>query len=187
MGNFGTKPKPKADTNVPKRPSGNIHCTLSPSPSPTHTQPPIHAACPLPVCSVELYMSVSLSLYLSLYLSFLCVCVCAVSYYIRALVTCHLPLGRRVGGAVKASVLKGPVSVLSTWESSIQLDTSITSFWGNGCCPWLSVFLATTSLAAPALCPWVHESVSDTNCDDLSTPIAPTASISCGIRLLLGP
>lgn len=124
------------------------------------------------------YVCVCVSVSLSVPLLLVCVCVCAVSYYIRALVTCHLPLGRRVGGAVKASVPKGPVSVLSTWESSIQLDTSITSFWGNGCCPWLSVFLATSSLGAPALCPWVHESVSDTNCDDLSTPIAPTASIS---------
>lgn len=91
MGNFGTKPKPKADTNVPKRPSGNIHCTLYPSPSPTHTQPPIHAACPLPVCSVELYMSVSLYLYL--YLFFLCVCVCVqcpTTYVRLSLATCHL-------------------------------------------------------------------------------------------------
>lgn len=116
MGNFGTKPKPKADTNVPKRPSGNIHCTLSPSPSPTHTH--IHLSMLLAPClSAPLsYICLCLCLCISLCTSSSCVClcVCAVSYYIRALVTCHLPLGRRVGGAVKASVLKGPVSVLST-------------------------------------------------------------------------
>lgn len=112
MGNFGTKPKPKADTNVPKRPSGNIHCTLSPSPPHTHTHLSMLLA---PCLSAPLsYVCVSVSVSLSVPLLLVCVCVCAVSYYIRALVTCHLPLGRRVGGAVKASVLKGPVSVLST-------------------------------------------------------------------------
>lgn len=152
MGNFGTKPKPKADTNVPKRPSGNIHCTLSLSTT-SHTAFPLPAAVALAcLLSWAMYVSVSVSVSPSVPLPFL-LCVCAVSYYIRALVTCHLPLGRRVGGAVKASVLKGPVSVLSTWESSIQLDTSITSFWGKGSCPWLSVFLATSSLSL-SFCSW---------------------------------
>lgn len=99
MGNFGTKLKPKADTNVPKRPSGNILHTFS---YPNHTP-----------CLLSLSLSLSLSLLL-----FLSVHVCAtVSCCLRALVTCHLPLATwqsSWGRSVKASVLKGPVSVLST-------------------------------------------------------------------------
>lgn len=77
MGNFGTKPKPKADTNVPKRPSGNIHCTLyHPLPSLlSMLLAPCLLLLLLPVCSVELCMSLSLSLYLPLYL-YLSSCVC---------------------------------------------------------------------------------------------------------------
>lgn len=192
MGNFGTKPKPKADTNVPNRPSGNIHCTLSLS-TPFHAAFPLPAAVPLAcLLSWTMYVSVSVSVSVSPSepLPFL-LCVCSVLQHTCA---CHLPLGRRVGGAVKASVLKGPVSVLSTWESSIQLDTSITSFWGKDSCPWLSVFwayffplLIILFLGCVRECTSPCHSVSDTNCDDLSTPTAPTASISCGIKLLLGP